>query len=56
MQLTSDADGHLLVTPTHRRGSASHLVTSLAGAQALAIVAEPIDTVEPGDLVQIRSL
>lgn len=56
VQLTSDADGHLLVSPTHRRGSASHLVTSLAGAQALAIVAEPIDTVEPGDLVQIRSL
>lgn len=56
VQLTSDDHGRLVATPTHRRGSASHMVTSLAGAQALAVVAEETDAVEPGDLVQIRSL
>lgn len=54
--LSSDDEGRLVATPTHRRGSASHMVTSLAGAQALAVVAEDTDAVEPGDLVQIRSL
>lgn len=56
VQLTSDEDGHLLATPSHAKGSASHMVTSLAGAQALAVVGEETDRVEPGDLVQIRSL
>lgn len=56
VQLTSDDSGRLVATPTHRRGSASHMVTSLAGAQALAVIAEETDRVEPGDLVQIRSL
>lgn len=56
VQLMSDDRGRLVATPTHRRGSASHMVTSLAGAQALAVVAEETDAVEPGDLVQIRSL
>lgn len=55
-QLTSDAEGHLVVTPTHRRGSASHMVTSLAGAHGLAVVPEETDAVAPGDLVQIRRL
>lgn len=56
VRLGSDETGRLVATPTHRRGSASHMVTSLAGAQALAVVAEQTEGVEPGDLVQIRSL
>ncbi|UTT65152.1 molybdopterin molybdotransferase MoeA [Janibacter sp. CX7] len=56
VHLTSDETGRLVATPTHRRGSASHLVTSLAGADALAVVAEDTDTVTPGDLLEIRSL
>lgn len=56
VEITSDASGHLVATPSHRRGSASHMVTALAGAQALAVVPEETDTVEQGDLVQIRSL
>ncbi|WP_068265857.1 molybdopterin molybdotransferase MoeA [Janibacter limosus] len=56
VRLSSDDTGRLVATPTHRRGSASHMVTSLAGAHALAVVAEEIDSVEPGDIVQIRSL
>lgn len=54
--LTSDESGRLLAAPTHRRGSASHMVTSLAGAHAVAIVPEDTDEVTAGDLVQIRSL
>ncbi|WP_277452186.1 gephyrin-like molybdotransferase Glp [Janibacter sp. DB-40] len=54
--LTSDESGRLLAAPTHRRGSASHMVTSLAGAHAVAIVPEDTDEVTGGDLVQIRSL
>lgn len=54
--LTSDGAGRLRATPTHRRGSASHMVTSLAGAHAVAIVPEDTDEVTAGDLVQIRSL
>ncbi len=54
--LTSDATGRLVATPAHRRGSASHMVTSLAGADALAVVDEDVTAVEPGDVVQIRSL
>lgn len=56
VELTSDPDGHLIATPSHRRGSASHMVTALAGAHALAVVPEETDRVEPGDLLQIRSL
>ena len=56
VRLSSDEGGRLVATPSHRRGSASHMVTALAGADALAVVAEETDAVEPGDLVQIRSL
>lgn len=56
VELTSDESGRLVATPSHRRGSASHMVTALAGAQALAVVPEETDRVEPGDLLQIRSL
>lgn len=52
--LTTDDDGRLLATPTHRRGSASHMVTSLAGADALAEVPEDVDAVNAGDVLTIR--
>ncbi len=56
VRLNSDESGRLVATPTHRRGSASHMVTSLAGADALAVVAEDVDEVAPGDVVTIRRL
>lgn len=56
VRLSSDDDGRLVATPAHRRGSASHMATSLGGADALAVVAEDVDAVTAGDLVQIRSL
>ena len=37
------------MTPTHRLGSGSHLVASLPAAQALAVVAAEVKTVEVGD-------
>ena len=36
--------------------SASHMVTSLAAANALAAVGEDLTAVEPGDLVAVRRL
>ncbi|MGV8907446.1 MAG: gephyrin-like molybdotransferase Glp [Propionicimonas sp.] len=54
--LASGPDGRLLATPAHAGGSASHLVTSLASADAIAIVAEEITEVAPGDLVRVRRL
>jgi molybdopterin molybdotransferase len=56
VELASGADGRLLATPAHRGGSASHLVTSLAHADAIAIVAEELTDVAPGDLVTVRLL
>lgn len=52
--LSSDQAGRLLATPTHSRGSASHMVTSLAGAHALAEVPEDVVAVAPGDVLTIR--
>ena len=37
------------VPPTHRLGSGSHLVASLPAAQALAVVAAEVESVEVGD-------
>lgn len=54
--LGSDANGRLLAAPAHRRGSASHMVTSLAGADALAEVPEQTTHVAPGDVLIVRSL
>ena len=51
-----DAEGRSVVRPAHRRGSASHMVTSLAAADALAQVAENVTEVAPGDPVRIRRL
>ena len=44
-----DGAGLPWVTPTHRLGSGSHLVASLPAAQALAVVAAEVESVEVGD-------
>ena len=44
-----DGAGLPWVTPTHLLGSGSHLVASLPAAQALAVVAAEVETVEVGD-------
>lgn len=49
-------DGRLLARPSHARGSASHLVSSLAEADGVAVVAEDVTAVAPGDLVAVRWL
>ncbi|WP_232549988.1 gephyrin-like molybdotransferase Glp [Propioniciclava soli] len=54
--LDVDASGRQLVRPAHRHGSASHMITSLAAADALAAVAEDVTAVAVGDLVAIRRL
>ncbi len=54
--LDVDTHGRQVVRPAHRRGSASHMVTSLAGADALAIVGEDVTQVAAGDLLTIRRL
>ena len=54
--LDVDEAGRQVVRPAHRRGSASHMVTSLAAANALAAVGEDLTAVEPGDLVAVRRL
>ncbi|HSN43880.1 MAG TPA: gephyrin-like molybdotransferase Glp, partial [Propionibacteriaceae bacterium] len=51
-----DASGRQTVRPAHRRGSASHMVTSLASAEAIALIDADVDQVTTGDLVQIRRL
>ncbi|WP_252974898.1 molybdopterin molybdotransferase MoeA [Janibacter melonis] len=56
VRITQGEDLRPLATPSHRRGSASHMVTSLAGADALAEVPEETTEVAPGDLLTIRSL
>lgn len=56
VRLGSDPDGRLLVTPAHSGGSASHLVTSLAAADGIAIVAEDVTEVAVGDPVTVRLL
>lgn len=54
--LDVDASGRQSVKPAHRRGSASHMVTSLVSADALAAVGEDISQVQPGDLLTVRRL
>ncbi|HRA75886.1 MAG TPA: molybdopterin molybdenumtransferase MoeA, partial [Propionicimonas sp.] len=52
----SAPDGRLLARPSHARGSASHLPTSLAAADGFAIVPEEVTDVRPGDLLGLRWL
>ncbi len=54
--LDVDATGRQTVRPAHRHGSASHMVTSLVAANALAAVGEDSDRVAPGDLLTVRRL
>jgi molybdopterin molybdotransferase len=56
VRLSPFPDGRLLATPAHSGGSASHLVTSLAAADAIAIVAEDVTEIAPGDPVAVRML
>lgn len=54
--LGTDDAGRLVAVPAHAGGSGSHLVTSLAGADGYAVVAEETTTVHAGDLVSVRWL
>lgn len=56
VRLSTDTDGRLVAVPAHRRGSASHVVSSLAEADGYCAVAEDVTTVAAGDLVQVRWL
>lgn len=56
VRLATDPDGRLTATPAHRRGSASHLVTSLALADGLAAVGEEVTDVEAGDPLVVQWL
>ena len=51
----SDA-GVATVQPAHPRGSASHMVSALALADALAMVPEDVTEVAPGDRLLVRGL
>jgi len=51
--LASGADGTLRVRPATEGGSGSHLVTSMARADALAIVGESVTNVAAGDVVEL---
>ncbi len=50
------ADGVRRVRRAHRRGSASHMVSALALADALAAVPEDQTQVSPGDVLMVRAL
>ncbi len=54
VRLGSAADGRLLATPVHHRGSASHLTSALGGADGFGIVPAEVDRVSAGDLLRVR--
>jgi molybdopterin molybdotransferase len=56
VRLSTDADGRLIAVPAHRRGSASHVVSSLAQADGYCAVAEDVAAVAVGDLLPVRWL
>ena len=49
-----DASGRQRVRPVHRRGSASHMVSSAARADGLAMVDADVESVNAGDTVFFR--
>ena len=51
-----DADGRLVAVPAHRRGAASHVLSSLAEADGYCVVAEDTTAVTAGDLLPARWL
>jgi len=55
-RLTTATDGRLTAEPAHPRGSASHVVTSLARADGYVMVDAEATTVGVGDLVRARWL
>ncbi len=56
VRLSTGTDGRLVATPSHRRGSASHMVSSLAEADGYCSVSEDVAAVAAGDVVQVRWL
>jgi len=56
VSIETDADGVRRLRRAHRRGSASHMVSALALADALASVPEDVTSVQPGDVLLTRSL
>jgi molybdopterin molybdotransferase len=56
VRLNYDATGQCLIEPVSARGAQSHLVTSLARADALAVVPELVDEVRPGDHLELLAL
>lgn len=46
-------DGDVVVVPTHRLGSKSHLVATLPLVQGLAVVPAGVDRVDPGDSLEV---
>jgi len=53
VRVTADNSGMLRLAPATQGGSGSHLVTSLAKAQAFAVVPEEAEKVAPGDVLQL---
>lgn len=51
-----DAAGVRRISPAHRHGSASHMVSALSLADALAFVPEDVVEVVEGDVLAVRSL
>jgi molybdopterin molybdotransferase len=56
VRLSSAPDGRLVAEPAHARGSASHMVTSLAAADGFAVVPEEVTQVRLGELLSVRWL
>jgi molybdopterin molybdotransferase len=56
VRLSSAPDGRLVAEPAHARGSASHMVTSLAAADGFVVVGEDVTEVGVGDLLAVRWL
>lgn len=54
--LRTDPTGVTVATPTHQRGSASHLVSALADADAIARVGEEVTAVHAGDRLEVQAL
>ncbi len=53
VSIEMEENGSLIATPTNAGGSGSHLVTSLASAQALAVVEPGKDKVQMGQAVKV---
>lgn len=56
VRLSTDSAGRLGAVPAHRRGSASHIVTSMADADGYCAVPEDVTEVVPGDVLPVRWL